>query len=88
MSMSYQESENFKGMVPTHYLIGDDQTEGHHHDLYLRDDLPIATSTDHNHCHCVEKGPGNSVVCVEELGHTHAKLEIKNAGNYAPRTLA
>ena len=76
---------------PTKYMLGSLEEDGHTHIFYLRDHLPIATTVRSGegplHAHSIIEGPDHTVIAVEEIGHTHTTLVVKDAGGYAVRTL-
>lgn len=84
-----QEKADAEGLKPTKYVLGDEEEDGHIHEIYLRDHLPIATTTNDFHAHSIEEGPDKTLVCRPgpDDGHTHTKLVIAEAGNYTARTL-
>lgn len=80
---SYIEYQESLGEHAVKYIVGDLATDGHVHELYLRDDLPVATSTavvgDTPHAHSIEADTSErGFICkpVREGWHTHTKFTI------------
>lgn len=81
-----------EGLVATKYILGDMTEDGHVHVFYLRDDLPIATTTSItnnglSHAHSIEEGPNLTVICEPVASHTHTHLKVVKTGDYAIRGL-
>jgi hypothetical protein len=91
MMGEYQEAQDAEGLTATHYILGDKDEDGHTHEFFLRDSLPIATTYSGdfagNHAHSIEKGPDDTIICDEAVGHTHEKLVIEEVGDYKARTI-
>lgn len=91
-----QEKQADEGLKATEYILGDATTDGHTHLFYLRDDLPIATTSAYSsvtpirnhHEHSIEEGPNDTVVCLMADDHIHTVLKVKEEGDYKIRTLA
>jgi hypothetical protein len=77
-------------LKPTKYILKDAEG-GHSHVFYLRDDLPIATTTARylgiHHEHSIEEGPDGTVICEPAADHTHDTLIVEEEGDYTIRTL-
>ena len=90
--MRYQEEQDAEGLKPTKYILGNKVIDGHEHVFYLRDDLPIATTTGMGphkpHAHSIAVGPApNTVICLPTFNHLHTRLIVDEVGDYVIRTL-
>lgn len=72
------------GIFPKKYVVGDKEIDGHDHVVYLRDDVPVATSTSTmifdswHHRHSIDQKSDKTLICNEAQGHIHTKFtEIK-----------
>ena len=87
--ISWQDQQQQEGLKPTVYIVGDIAEDGHDHVFYLRDHLPLATTTETSegvqtaHAHSITKGPGDTFVCNYVAGHTHTTFVVKEQGDYA-----
>lgn len=81
---TYKEHLENQGYKPAKYKVGVLETDGHTHDLYLRDDLPLATSTYEHHAHSIELGVGNVLVCTEANHHNHDTITLVLAQTIPP----
>lgn len=87
--MSYEEYQESEGIHARKFIVGDKETDYHTHILYVRDDLPRATSSDAflnnkgHHAHSIEEGPDGTFVCrhARQYNHVHTKFtEVVNDG--------
>lgn len=91
--ISWQDEQHKAGLKPTHYIVGSIEDDGHDHEFFLRDHLPIATTTKTSegvqtmHAHSITKGPGDTFICEPTEGHTHTTFVVKEAGDYALRSI-
>ena len=83
--MEYQEHLIREGFKAKKYVVGDATVDGHTHVFYLRDDLPIATTSSPlndtydiaYHAHSIREGVGANTFVCDPAGtnyHTHTKF--------------
>jgi len=97
-----QLKDDAEGKKPSHYILGDEATDGHTHEFWLRGELPIATTDaelgaseagsvfgrNAHHAHSIEQGPdADTIMCREMFGHTHTVLVCEEKGSYNQKTL-
>lgn len=83
--MTYIEWLASQGIKATRYTVGDVTPNDHTHDLYLRDDVPIATTTNQTgtglkgyHAHSITVDENGDLVCgpAGPDNHAHDKFTV------------
>lgn len=96
----YIDHQIAQGIEASHYIVGkakaDDAgpADSHTHDLYLRDDLPIATSNAQVgtgikgwHAHSITTNSTGELICqpAGPDNHIHTTIKLVKAGNKIPK---
>lgn len=82
VNMTRQEFEQYiLEEDPVKYRVGDLQTDGHVHYIYVRSSLPIATTNSYRvsvdalpHQHSISGESFEAMVCSESRNHTHTEF--------------